>query len=60
MTDREKYMEKELVTKVKNGDTDAFERIIKLYEKKICSVIYYMVKNENVVENRAYKVKRLI
>lgn len=56
MTDREKYMEKELVTKVKNGDTDAFERIIKLYEKKICSVIYYMVKNENVVEDIAQEV----
>ena len=48
--------EKELLIKAKNGDIDAFETIIKLYEQKICSTIFYMVKNENIVEDLAQEV----
>ncbi len=48
--------EKELLIKAKNGDEDAFEEIIKLYEQKICSTIFYMVKNENIVEDIAQEV----
>ena len=56
MTEKEKMLEKELVAKVKSGDMNAFEKIIKLYEKKICSVIYYMVKDQNIVEDVAQEV----
>lgn len=56
MTDREKILEKELVTKAKQGDDQAFEDIIKLYEQKICSTIFYMVKNPNIVEDIAQEV----
>lgn len=48
--------EKELLLKAKEGDDSAFEEIIKLYEQKICSTIYYMVKNENIVEDLAQEV----
>ena len=43
--------EKELLIKAKEGNDSAFEEIIKLYEQKVCSTIFYMVKNENVVED---------
>jgi len=56
MTDREKLLEKELVAKVKSGDDKAFEQIIKLYEQKICSTIYYMVKDQDIVEDIAQEV----
>ena len=56
MTEREKSIEKELVLRVKNGDVDAFSEIIKMYEKKICSTIFFMVKNENMVEDIAQEV----
>lgn len=48
--------EKELLLKAKEGNDSAFEEIIKLYEQKICSTIYYMVKNENIVEDLAQEV----
>ena len=48
--------EKELLIKAKNGDDEAFEEIIKLYQQKICSTIFYMVKNENIVEDLAQEV----
>ena len=56
MTEKEKAIEKELVAKVKNGDDKAFEQIIKLYEQKIFSTIYYMVKNQDMVEDIAQEV----
>ncbi|MBR6253465.1 MAG: sigma-70 family RNA polymerase sigma factor [Clostridia bacterium] len=48
--------EKELLYKAKQGDMDAFEQIIKLYEKKICQTIFYMVKNDSQVEDIAQEV----
>lgn len=48
--------EKELISKAKNGDKTAFEEIIGLYEKKVFSTIYYMVKNENEIEDIAQEV----
>ena len=48
--------EKELLLKAKEGNEDAFEEIIKLYQQKVCSTIFYMVKNENIVEDLAQEV----
>ena len=48
--------EKELLYKAKHGDMDAFEQIIKLYDKKICQTIFYMTKNESRVEDIAQEV----
>ena len=48
--------EKELINKAKSGDKRAFEEIIGLYEKKVFSTIYYMVKNENEIEDIAQEV----
>lgn len=48
--------EKELILKAKEGCEDAFEEIIKLYQQKVCSTIFYMVKNENIVEDLAQEV----
>lgn len=48
--------EKELLLKAKEGNEDAFEEIIKLYQQKVCNTIFYMVKNENVVEDLAQEV----
>ena len=56
MTDREKAHERELVIKAKSGSDKAFEEIIKLYEQKICSTIFYMVKNKDIVEDIAQEV----
>ena len=56
MTDKEKAYEKELVAKAKSGNEKAFETIIKLYESKICSTIFYMIKNKDVVEDVAQEV----
>ena len=56
MTEREKNLEKELISKVQSGDEASFEEIIKLYEQKICSTIYYIVKNEDIVEDIAQEV----
>ena len=56
MTDREKVQERDLIDRAKKGDMDAFEDIIKLYEQKICSTIYYMVKDQDVVEDIAQEV----
>ena len=48
--------EKELLLKAKEGSNEAFEEIIKLYQQKVCSTIFYMVKNENIVEDLAQEV----
>lgn len=48
--------EKELILLAKDGNMKAYEEIISLYEKKVFSVIYYMVKNENEVEDIAQEV----
>lgn len=48
--------EKELLIRAKEGDEEAFEEIIKLYQQKICSTIFFMVKNENIVEDLAQEV----
>jgi len=48
--------EKELISKAKAGDEDAFEEIVNLYKQKVCSTIYYMIKNENIVEDVAQEV----
>ena len=56
MTEREKNIEIELISKAQKGDEEAFEKIINLYEQKICSTIFYMVKNEVVVEDIAQEV----
>ena len=56
MTEKEKYAEKELIIRAKKGDDSAFEQIVKLYEKKICQTILFMVKNDSVVEDVAQEV----
>lgn len=48
--------EKELVRMAKRGEMGAFEEIISLYEKKVFTTIYYMVKNEHEVEDIAQEV----
>ena len=48
--------EKELLLKAKEGSDEAFEEIVKLYQQKVCSTIFYMVKNENIVEDLAQEV----
>ena len=45
--------EKELILKAKEGCEDAFEEIIKLYQQKVCSTIFYMVKND--IENEFFQ-----
>lgn len=48
--------EKELIKQAKSGNLKAYEEIIGLYEKKVFSTIYYMVKNDNEVEDIAQEV----
>lgn len=48
--------ENELIIKAKSGDLEAYEKIIKLYEKKVFNIIYYMVKDENQIEDIAQEV----
>lgn len=48
--------EKELVYRAKRGDKDAFEEIVKIYEKRICQTIFLMVKNDSIVEDIAQEV----
>lgn len=48
--------EKELLYKIKNGDDNAFEELVKEYQQKICNTIFYMVKNEDIVEDLAQEV----
>lgn len=48
--------EKELIRQAKKGDLKAYEDIIGLYEKRVFSTIYYMVKNDNDVEDIAQEV----
>ena len=56
MTEKEKNFEKEIIRKVKSGDVNAFEEIVKLYEKRICQTIYFMVKDDSIVEDIAQEV----
>ncbi len=55
-TEKEKNIEKELVNRIKQGEDKAFEDFIKLYEQKIFSTIYFMIKDENKVEDIAQEV----
>lgn len=48
--------EKELLLKAKEGNEEAFEEIIKMYQQKVCSTIFFMIKNENMVEDIAQEV----
>lgn len=48
--------EKELIRQAKSGNLKAYEEIIGLYEKKVFSTIYYMIKNDNEVEDIAQEV----
>ena len=48
--------EKELITKAKSGSENAFEEIINLYKQRVCSTIFYMIRNENIVEDIAQEV----
>ena len=48
--------DEELVEKVKNGDIDAFEEVIAKYEKRVFSLIYNMLKNDNDIEDIAQEV----
>lgn len=48
--------ENEIIMRAKSGDLEAFEQLIRLYEKKVFSTIYYMVKNENEIEDIAQEV----
>ena len=48
--------EKELLLTATEGNDEAFEEIIKMYQQKVCSTIYFMVKNENIVEDIAQEV----
>ena len=56
MTDSEKKQEQELIVRAKKGDEKAFEEIINLYQKKVCTTIYFMVKDESIVEDIAQEV----
>jgi len=48
--------EKELIIKAKEGSNEAFEEIIKMYQQKVCNTIFFMIKNENAVEDLAQEV----
>ena len=56
MTEEEKLLESRLIKRAKHGDDNAFEEIVKLYEQKICSTIFFMIKDENLVEDIAQEV----
>lgn len=48
--------ERELVIRAKSGDDKAFEEIVKRYQQKVCTTIFYMIRNENCVEDLAQEV----
>lgn len=48
--------EKELLIRAKEGDNTAFEEIVKMYQQKVCNTIFFMIKNENIVEDLAQEV----
>lgn len=48
--------DEELVEKIKKGDVDAYEEIVKKYENKVFGIIYHMIKNQNDVEDLAQEV----
>ena len=52
----ENVNDEELIKRVRNGDIDAFEEIIAKYEKRVFSLIYNVLKNENEIEDVAQEV----
>ncbi len=56
MTEREKIDEKDLILRAKNEDEEAFEKIIKMYQQKVCTTIFYMIKDKDSVEDVAQEV----
>jgi RNA polymerase sigma-70 factor (ECF subfamily) len=48
--------EQSLVKRAKNGDLEAYEEIIKLYDKKVFSLIFNMIRNQDDVEDIAQEV----
>lgn len=48
--------DEEIVKRVKSGDIDAFEELIAKYEKRVFSLIYNMLKNDNDIEDIAQEV----
>ena len=56
MTDKDRINEKDLISRAKSGDDKAFEEIIQMYQKKICTTISYMIKDKDSVEDVAQEV----
>ena len=52
----ENVNDEELIKRVRNGDIDAFEEIIAKYEKRVFSLIYNVLKNDNEIEDVAQEV----
>ena len=48
--------DEELIKRVKNGDIEAFEEIISIYESKVFGIIQHMVRNQNEIEDIAQEV----
>lgn len=48
--------EADAIKRIKNGDIEAFEDIVALYETKVCGIIYQIVRNQNEVEDIAQEV----
>jgi RNA polymerase sigma-70 factor (ECF subfamily) len=46
----------ELINRFSEGDTDAFERLIIRYEKKIYSICFYFAKDQTAAENAALDI----
>lgn len=45
--------EQKIIEKVKNGDTDAFEKLVKAYEKQVYSLSYRMLSNAQDAQDAA-------
>ena len=56
MTDKDRINEKDLILRAKSGDDKAFEEIIQMYQKKVCTTISYMIKDKDSVEDVAQEV----
>lgn len=48
--------DEELVKRIRKGDIDAFEDIVKKYENKVYGIVFHMMKNQNEVEDLAQEV----
>ena len=48
--------EDELVKKAQKGSLKAFEEIVELYQNKVLSIVYHMIKNQDEVEDIAQEV----